>query len=145
MFFEVQLCIKISIFKKKHVFDILIILALATSMHILYIIFENVSVGLVLFGLDIWDEITRSELGTASRRAVWQGSLIDFNTSNNDWLRVLFYDVEEFKMSFLSEYGPDLVETCVQKDSSRQFLPWVPNLAGKLEFHNIHLNRYLNT
>ena len=32
MFFEVQLCIKISIFKEKHVFDILIILCLMTSL-----------------------------------------------------------------------------------------------------------------
>ena len=31
--FEVQLCIKISIFKEKHVFDILIILCLMTSLH----------------------------------------------------------------------------------------------------------------
>ena len=32
IFFEVQLCIKISIFKEKHVFDILIILCLMTSL-----------------------------------------------------------------------------------------------------------------
>ena len=30
--FEVQLCIKVSIFKEQHVFDILIILALGTSL-----------------------------------------------------------------------------------------------------------------
>ena len=30
--FEVQLCIKISMFKEKHVFDILIILCLGTSL-----------------------------------------------------------------------------------------------------------------
>ena len=33
LFFEVQLCIKISIFKEKHVFDILIILCLMTSLN----------------------------------------------------------------------------------------------------------------
>ena len=32
IFFEVQLCIEISIFKEKHVFDILIILCLGTSL-----------------------------------------------------------------------------------------------------------------
>ena len=34
IFFEVQLCIKISIFKEKHVFDILIILCLGTSLKV---------------------------------------------------------------------------------------------------------------
>ena len=34
IFFEVQLCIKISNFKEKHVFDILINLCLLTGLHI---------------------------------------------------------------------------------------------------------------
>ena len=34
IFFEVQLCIKISIFKEKHVFDILINLCLLTGLHV---------------------------------------------------------------------------------------------------------------
>ena len=33
IFFEVQLCIKISIFKEKHVFDILINLCLLTGLN----------------------------------------------------------------------------------------------------------------
>ena len=37
LFFEVQLCIKISIFKQKHVFDILIILCLMTSLCIVLV------------------------------------------------------------------------------------------------------------
>ena len=32
--FEVQLCIKISTLKEKHIFDILIILCLMTSLHL---------------------------------------------------------------------------------------------------------------
>ena len=35
IFFEVQLCIKISIFKEKHVFDILIILPSLGSLYIM--------------------------------------------------------------------------------------------------------------
>ena len=35
IFFEAQLCIKISVFKEKHVFDILIILCLMTSLYFL--------------------------------------------------------------------------------------------------------------
>ena len=34
IFFEVQLCLKISIFKEKHVFDIPIILCLMTSLYL---------------------------------------------------------------------------------------------------------------
>ena len=40
MCFELQLCIKISIFKEKHVFDILIILCLGTTQY-LYVYFES--------------------------------------------------------------------------------------------------------
>ena len=48
--FEVQLCIKISIFKEKHVFDILIILCLGTSLAYSGVeIFRNLNLAPLVF------------------------------------------------------------------------------------------------
>ena len=49
IFFEAQLCSEIAVFKEKHVFDILIILCLMTSLRIVFHpFFEPISACLII-------------------------------------------------------------------------------------------------